>query len=428
MPTETVKHSETTPDNATVHRGSLTVIGRRLLAEFRRPGIWQQYVILVFAAACAIGMQWELAPYETNDFTNAYRVWFEFLKTNGFSGLANTPSDYNVPYLYLLYVGTLTPLPAAVVVKGIAIFFEFAMAVGFGAITFRLRRNYFVAVAVSVGAFFVPEAVLNVAMWGQSDSIHTALLVWAAYFLMRRRDIPAWVLFALALAFKLQAIFFLPLFLLALIVQRQRWRAPIIGVLTFLVTYVPALIAGRSPSALASIYVTQSREYKSLALGAATFYQWIPNDFFSIWRPAGVFLALGIVALLTLIYLRMWRQVADTRVWLLQAGAAYGVLIPFVLPQMHDRYFFAGDIFVVICTFVSSKYLVPAAILQFTALMSYGWFLFKLPEPMIPFSILAIFQLIAVAWIVRLSLRGISTTSTPYFPLDFAAAPSASRH
>jgi Gpi18-like mannosyltransferase len=380
-------------------------LSRRATAAVSRPfpaAQWQQWALVGIAFISALGMRWSLRVSSTADFDVYMRPWVAFLRDGGFAALGQEFANYNVPYLYLLFLGSLLPVEPLSVVKLIALFFDLVMGAGVAAIAYRLRGSVLVAGAGGVAVLLAPEVFLNSAMWGQTDSIWTSLLVWSAYFMVRRNDTLTWVFFALAFAVKLQAGFFVPWMLLAFIMQRHRWRVLLFAAGTFALTYVPALIAGRSLPSLLGIYAGQAGG-NVLAVEVPNLYSWVPNQFFAPVNGAAIFLALGIVALLCLLYLRRAPFVPDIESWLLQVAAAVGVLVPFVLPQMHDRYFYAGAVFTMICVLVNRAYLVPAAILQITAVLSYTGMLF-LTAPAVPLTLVALAQLVVVSGVVWASV------------------------
>ncbi|HPU02673.1 MAG TPA: glycosyltransferase 87 family protein, partial [Rhodoglobus sp.] len=217
----------------------------------RAEASWQQWALLAVGLACAIAVRFSLGPLSTGDYTHFMKGWIEVLREQGFAAFGTSFANYNPPFLYLLYLFGLLPIGGLAVVKVIAALFDFALAAGVAAIAYRLRGSMIVAAFAGVGALFIPEVLINSGMWGQVDATYTAFLVWSVYFVLARRDIPAWVLFALALSFKLQAIFLLPWLAVAFVLQKHRWRAVAIGAGVFLLTYVPALLAGRSPGSLA---------------------------------------------------------------------------------------------------------------------------------------------------------------------------------
>jgi Gpi18-like mannosyltransferase len=384
-------------------------VGRRL----RETGEWQQWTLVVIAFVAALGMRWSLRGGSTADFAVYMRPWIAVLREGGFAALGQEFANYNVPYLYLLFLGSLLPIEPLSVVKLVALLFDLMMAAGVAAIAHRLRGSVLVAGVAGVAVLLAPEVFLNSALWGQTDSIWTALLVWAAYAMVRRNDTLTWVFFALAFAVKLQAGFFVPWVLLAFIVQRHRWRVLLFAAATFALTYVPALLAGRSLQSLLGVYVGQAGG-NVLAVSVPNLYSWIPNGFFATVNGAGIFLALGVVALLCLLYLRRAPSVPSIEPWLLQVGAAVGLLVPFVLPQMHDRYFYAGAVFTMICVLVDRAYLVPAVVLQITAMLSYTGMLF-VAAPAVPLTLVALVQLAVVAGVVWASLARPRAATRPFF-------------
>ena len=384
-----------------------------LVGRLRETGEWQQWALLVIAFVAALGIRWSLRAGSTADFDVYMDPWIDFLREGGFAALGQEFANYNVPYLYLLYLGSLLPIEPLSVVKLIALFFDLVMAAGVAAIAHRLRGSVVIAGVAGLAVLFAPEVFLNSALWGQTDSIWTSMLVWSAYFMVRRSDTLTWVFFALAFAVKLQAGFFVPWLLLAFIVQRHRWRVLGFAAATFSLTYVPALLAGRSLTSLLGVYAGQAGG-NVLAVSVPNLYSWVPNEFFRIVNGAGIFLALGIVALLCLLYLRRAPFVASIEPWLLQVGAAVGVLVPFILPQMHDRYFYAGAVFTMVCVLVNRAYLVPAVVLQITAMLSYSGMLF-LSAPAVPLNLVALAQLAVAAGLVWASLAKPQLAPRPFF-------------
>jgi Gpi18-like mannosyltransferase len=66
-------------------------------------------------------------------------------------------------------------------------------------------------------ALYTPTVVFNSALWGQCDATYASMLVAAIYFAIQRRPNLSVLFFAVALAFKLQAIFLFPLFIILLL-------------------------------------------------------------------------------------------------------------------------------------------------------------------------------------------------------------------
>ena len=62
--------------------------------------------VLVIAAGIilAILIRYSLLDYKSLDYTGKFSHWYNFIKSNGFSAFATNFSNYNPPYLYLLYL------------------------------------------------------------------------------------------------------------------------------------------------------------------------------------------------------------------------------------------------------------------------------------------------------------------------------------
>ncbi|MDQ1574847.1 MAG: hypothetical protein QOH44_2406, partial [Actinomycetota bacterium] len=190
---------------------------------------WQQWGLVLIACVCALGLRRELVPTFTTDYTDFMQLWIDTLRKEGFHAFATDFADYNPPYLYLLYIGSRFPIHGLTIIKIYGAIFDTFLAVGVGALLYRVRRNLFVAVIAAAAALYIPEVFLNSAFWGQVDVTYASFLVWSAFFLVGRQSTPAWIFFAIALSFKLQAIFFLPWIIFAFIIQRHRWRSVLVG-------------------------------------------------------------------------------------------------------------------------------------------------------------------------------------------------------
>ena len=126
----------------------------------------------------------------------------------------------------------------------------------------RYRRGWaWQPLAAAATALLLPTVVLNSSYWGQCDSIYASLALLALDQQLRRRTVWAGVFIGLAIAFKLQAVFLLPVLAMVWVTQPIRWRRSLLAValipVTFVVTLLPALAAGASVSALARIYPAQ---------------------------------------------------------------------------------------------------------------------------------------------------------------------------
>lgn len=95
------------------------------------------------------------------------------------------------------------------------------------------------------GVLFLPTVVLNGAYWGQCDSIYAAFALLGIYFaLSRAPGGPGMACIAVSFAFKLQAVFIMPIFVVLLITGRVNIRHFFIFPAVYILLMLPAVAAG----------------------------------------------------------------------------------------------------------------------------------------------------------------------------------------
>jgi Gpi18-like mannosyltransferase len=313
--------------------------------------------------------------YETGDYTSYFHVWYEFILDHGrFGALKYSFANYNEPYLYLLALLTYTPLGPLIGIKLISVSFDLVL----GYFTYRIVRlrypHGWVPTVAAAVVLFLPTVVLNSALWGQIDATYTSLALGGLYFVLRRRPWLACIFFGLALSFKLQVVFLFPVLLLLLLRRWVPWRALLMVPLVFVLMDLPALVVGASVSTLWSTYTGEIGLYQQLTLNAPNIYQYLGITESSDLRKLGIALTLAIVLALIAVVVVRRAQLTPTRILL--AGTVSVILVPYLLPAMHERYFYLADALTVISAFYLPRRLWALPVLeQFASLMSYMPFL-----------------------------------------------------
>jgi Gpi18-like mannosyltransferase len=86
------------------------------------------------------------------------------------------------------------------------------------------------------------------------------------------------------------------------------------------------------------------------------------------------------------------------------ALATFSVLLaPFVLPHMHERYFYAADVFTIVLAFYRPRWAFIALLVQLASLLSYWPFLFR--HDAVPLALLALVETAAVVALAALVVR-----------------------
>jgi Gpi18-like mannosyltransferase len=386
------------------------------------------------AAVLAVVIRVELYDFQSSDYRAFVAQWYDFIRANGgFAAMRHQFADYNVPYLYLIAGLTYLPVPVLAGVKTISVLGDLLLVFFvYKLVAVRHPRGWTAFGAAAVVAL-LPTVVTNGAMWGQCDSIYAAFGVGGLYFAVRSRPWLACVFFGVALAFKLQVVFLLPV--LAVLVLRRRipWAALLAVPATVVALDVPALLAGASPAGLLAVYLNQMGEYSQLTLNAANIYQLVDfGTHTDAVRNIAILVTGEAVAGLTLYAVTNRTPLTTARIVLL--GTVFVVLLPFLLPAMHERYFYLADVLSVVVAFYLPRRLWPVPVLvQFASALSYVPFLAqgggRDGAAAVPFWILALAMLTALALLLwALTVRpDREPGEVPLVRNDAAGLPTVSR-
>ncbi len=207
----------------------------------------------------ALVLRASLYHIETSDYTVFVSQWYDYIKNHGgFAALKDNFSNYNPPYLYLLAITTYLPVPKLIAIKTISVVFDVVLSIfTYLLLSLKYRRSY-AAIIGSLVLLFSPTIFINSSAWGQCDAIYAAFCLGSLYFLLKERFVWACVFFGLAFAFKLQAVFFLPVLLVFCLKRKELLKYLVIIPIVFLLMLAPALIAGRDAGSLLTVYVSQA--------------------------------------------------------------------------------------------------------------------------------------------------------------------------
>lgn len=214
--------------------------------------------------------------------------------------------------------------------------------------------------------WLAPTPLHNGPGWAQSDSIWTFFVLLSVWLFARGRNGTG--AFGMANAVKAQALFLGP-FVLGMLLSRGTKQAlwlvamPVV----YLLVAAPVRIAGRSVADVALVYGRQADFFHSLTMNAAIVWALPPR----LYVPGTIVgLALAVAAALWLAY-AIARNPRRDATFALLAAAASLLLKPFVLPKMHDRYFYAFEIMAIVLACVDSRYIAFAVIAQVDGILSY---------------------------------------------------------
>jgi hypothetical protein len=130
-----------------------------------------------------------------------------------------------------------------------------------------------------------------------------------------------------------------------------------------------------------------------LTANAPSFYQWLPAGAPGYWKWVGIGLAALLVAVVSaLVWASKQRLTLEI---ILKITLVFAITIPFLLPEMHERYAYLADVVSIIYAFFFPRFFFIALIQQLCSLLSYAPYL--LNTEIISLALVAVAVLIIAA-------------------------------
>jgi Gpi18-like mannosyltransferase len=319
----------------------------------------------------------------TGDMSKFYFIWYQNILDNGIAVAFREHLIGYTPAFWYLFAGTtlLDPiLPRVTAIKLLPILADFV-------------STYFVYKIVRIkyprgnlpywaaGLFFaLPTIFINSAQWGQMDALYTTFLIISLFFFLKEKPLQGMLAFALSFSIKFQAIFFVPFLVILLLKKKVQWWQFLLVPAVYVISCIPAVLLGSSWLDVLTIYLRQSTLFSQLSVNAPNLYIFVP------WEVAEPALMIGfIVAFCTLTAWILFtaldkREITPERMVLLALISVS--LTPFVLPRMHERYFYPADALSLIAAFFNPElWFVPFAFQLSSGLASAVYLKGKSPEP-----------------------------------------------
>jgi len=319
----------------------------------------------------------------TGDMSKFYFIWYQNILDNGIAVSFREHLIGYTPAFWYLFAGTtlLDPiLPRVTAIKLLPILADFV-------------STYFVYKIVRIkyprgnlpywaaGLFFaLPTIFINSAQWGQMDALYTTFLIISLFFFLKEKPLQGMLAFALSFSIKFQAIFFVPFLVILLLKKKVQWWQFLLVPAVYVISCIPAVLLGSSWLDVLTIYLRQSTLFSQLSVNAPNLYIFVP------WEVAEPALMIGfIVAFCTLTAWILFtaldkREITPERMVLLALISVS--LTPFVLPRMHERYFYPADALSLIAAFFNPElWFVPFAFQLSSGLASAVYLKGKSPEP-----------------------------------------------
>lgn len=324
---------------------------------------------LLLGALCAAALLARVSFLDrsSGDYDIYLADWLQKLAAGSFAeGMRQNIGEYNVLYQYILFIITRLSVPSLYAVKAVSFIGDAFLA---GAAAALAQKNGKKSMAAFGLALLLPTIVLNGGMFAQCDSLYAACALWGLALALEGKPARAAACFALSLAFKLQAVFILPIVVVLWADKKLRLSDALVFLGTLVLTALPALLGGKSLGALLSIYTAQTGLYTGLTYNAPSLFALMNTTGLDVYAYGnfGMALAFGACALLTAHGVKCAGKM--TREAYLHLALLLPLTVVFFLPRMHERYFYLADILGVTLAAYDKK---AAPVSALIALASFG--------------------------------------------------------
>lgn len=347
------------------------------LLPLRRAGYGGNKLALAFLVlALAALLRAVCLDHITYDYRDFLSQWAAFFRENGgFAAIKEPVGDYNAPYLYFMAAISYLPFPDLYAIKLFSILFDGILAWGGLRLVGALsgRKDGPAPLTAYLLLLLLPTVVLNGSFWGQCDALYGALVLHAMASAWEDHPKTSVALLAVAFSFKLQTIFLIPLWGGLWLVRKLRFSHLLVFPAAYAVAVLPALLLGKPLADILGVYFKQAGQYSyALVFNAPSLFALIPYGVDVAQQPlarAGILAAFAL-CLFVLGWLFFHRS-RFSGAQFLAAAAVLALGVPFLLPYMHERYFFLADVVTLVWAVWDRRRIPIALLTQLASLSSY---------------------------------------------------------
>lgn len=308
--------------------------------------------------------------------------WYNDIRDNGgFRALGQQVGTYNILYQTVIAILTYIPADPVYAYKFSSAIFDYLLAVTVGMLVYRYSdgdrkwKGIFAYAAVVLS----PLVILNSAAWAQCDSVYAYFAMLALVMLCKEKYVPACIFLGVSLAFKLQAVFILPLFLFVWFWRRRFTIFCFLVIpVTMCVVNLPGVIMGRSFLDVFTIYLDQTDEYPVMVQNYPSVWLFLTENYYPdlYWHLKRASVLLTVAVLLLLMTVLLLKKVEWNPRNLIYIAFLVSYICVLFLPAMHERYGFLHEILAIIILIWMKRTIVLLVPMYCLTTMTYASFLF----------------------------------------------------
>ena len=347
-----------------------------MLSSLRVAGTARRCAAFFIPVLVLLLLRMAVFNYQTLDYQDFLARWTQYFRTHGgIAAIGANVGNYNVPYLVFLAICSYLPVSELYLIKIFSVFFDLVLAWALAKMVRRVTGSEIRTGLCFVVTLLLPTVYLNGALWGQCDSVYSSLALLSIALVLEKKPVRAMIAAGVAFAFKLQAIFVLPMFAAFLFTGRIKWYHLPIFPAAYLAAVSPAIIAGRGFWDTVLTYLSDAS-----TIGGGLNYN-SPSVFAFIYNVSdadragkvGMLVSFLICAIMIIVVIIRRKRVGDLE--LVVATAVLAIGVPLFLPHMHDRYFFLADASALAVAFCVPKLAAAVPLTSFASLLGYHAYL-----------------------------------------------------
>ena len=302
-----------------------------------------------------------------------YMDWVNQIAVNGREAIKAYPFGYSPASMLIFSASLLLPFPGYVSIKLLALPVVLISALITSDLTFKLSGQKTAAWLAYTLTCLLPTILVNTALWGQTDIYYSLVMLLTVYFFLHHKPYAALAAWGIAISLKAPPLFLGP-FLLFLFIKKQiPWKAILIPPMIYILCAIPFLLLGAPPEKTLGIYFSQTGSFHSLCMNCASIWSFFPSIDYQTGLISGILLTLAGVLGYLWIMLKKIDPADPSKIVL--AALLSAILMPFLLPKMHERYFFFAELLSVCLIFLDWRFLLAAVLLQISTGSAYWHYL-----------------------------------------------------
>ena len=323
------------------------------------------WIALAGIVALAVVIRIPLMTKKSGDYYNFLKPWYMSLVEDPKAFLASEDADYTPTYMYFLAFLSIFKFDVEgqslnYAIKFISMGFELGTAILiFFILKFILKKHDSITLLGCFLALFLPQVFLNSAFWGQCDAIYVFFIVLSLFFTLKEKPLWASVAFGVSFAFKLQSIFFLPVLIFLWFKHKFKLYWLLLVPVIYVVLMIPAMACGRSFHSCINVYFDQTEEYPYLVMNAPSVYAFMYKSIVTNESviehlvPAATYFGVALIFILLVFLFLAYKEV--TLEDIIKISFLVTLFAPYVLPSMHERYFYVAEIMAILYVAVCPK-------------------------------------------------------------------------